>query len=568
MRNSIIKLSILVFILFLSSCKTENSDNKENGSPTYLGQKPPGLTPEPFAPGLVTTDGWEYSGVFSPDMKEFYFLRQPQDPKKKQEFVVFKNEGDTWSETVISSRKGQPFIAPDGKIMHLGKRFKERKENGEWSELKELQSPFDSLPIMRLTASSKGTYFFDEFKRDFTGDIRYSRLIKGKHQEPELLNNKINAGASFHPFIAPDESYLIFDSKREDGFGDSDIYITFRQQNGEWGDPINLGDKINTNAWEASASVTPDGKYLFFNRNMGSDNFENVDIFWVSTELIDKIRPKYTNPENQYFGQKPPGLTPEVFAPGLVSITGRFESTISFSPDLHEMYFESKYENQASQIYFSKLIDDRWTSIKKANFTKGNKKEEMHPFVSPDGKRLYFTAFDSAFSDEQIWYVNRLENTWSEATKLNSPINDDMVFFANHAKNSGLYYFNLSQFKTYYATNQNGKFIEPQEVDIVVGHHAFVSPNNDYLLSTARNKEIENRKDNDIYVHFKYKDGTWSDPINLGSTVNSNFSEKTPSISPDGKYLFFGRDERDIEPGLSNIYWVSTDVIEKLRPNQ
>lgn len=272
--------------------------------------------------------------------------------------------------------------------------------------------------------------------------------------------------------------------------------------------------------------------------------------------------------ESFYLGQKPPGLIPEIFAPDLVSINGRYESTISFSPDLKELYFEAKYEDKASQIYFSKLKGSKWTPIKKVNLTKGNKKEEMHPFVSPDGKRIYFTAFDSIFSDERIWYVNRLENSLGDAIKLDSPVNDDKVFFPNHAKNGGLYYFKLSKFKTYYASNKSGKFIEPQEVEIDMGHHAFISPNGDYLLVTARNNEEENRKDNDIYVYFKNQDGTWSNPINIGTTVNTNFSEKTPSISPDGKYLFFGRDERDIEPGLSNIYWVSTEVIEKLRPKQ
>lgn len=271
---------------------------------------------------------------------------------------------------------------------------------------------------------------------------------------------------------------------------------------------------------------------------------------------------------NFYLGQKPPGLTPEVFAPDVVSINGRYESTISFSADLKELYFDAKNEDEVSQIYFSKLVNDVWTPTKKVNFTKGNKREEIHPFVSPDGKRIYFTAYDSIFSDERIWYVNRLENSWSDAIKLNSPVNDDKVFFPNHVKNGGLYYFNLSKFKTYYAPNKNGEFIEPQEVEIDMGHHAFISPNNNYLLVTARNNEEENRKDNDIYVYFKNQDETWSKPMNLGATVNTHYSEKTPSISPDGKYLFFGRDERDIEPGLSNIYWVSTEVIEKLRPKQ
>jgi len=294
MRNHIIRFSVLAFILLLNACTTEKSKTKENGSLSegspYLGQKPPGLIPKPFAPGLVTTTGWEYSGVFNPDMKEFYFLRQVEGAEE-QEFVVYKYVEDTWIETVISTRKGQPFVSPDGKTIHLGRRYMERNETNEWSEVKRLGAPFEDLPIMRLTASSKGTYFFDEFKQDFTGDIRYSRLIDGKYEEPKLISENINTGKSFHPFIAPDESYLIFDSKREGGYGDSDIYISFRIQNGEWGNPVNLGDKINTEAWEASASVTPDGKYFFFNRNIGSDSFENVDIFWVSAEIIEKLRP-------------------------------------------------------------------------------------------------------------------------------------------------------------------------------------------------------------------------------------------------------------------------------------
>lgn len=71
-----------------------------------------------------------------------------------------------------------------------------------------------------------------------------------------------------------------------------------------------------------------------------------------------------------------------------------------------------------------------------------------------------------------------------------------------------------------------------------------------------------------MYVYFKENDDTWSAPINLGNTINTSFNEKGPRITPDGKYLFFGRDERDIEPGLSNIYWVSTEIIENLRAQQ
>ena len=298
MKNYIIIFSAFILVLFLNACNSNKSNSKETNSSTeespYLGQKTPDSIPVPFAPGLVTTEGWEYCGGFTPDLKEFYFLREVGETEddKKMEFVVIQNKNNQWQKSVISPRVGTPFISPDGKTMHLGKRYMERINNGDWSESKKLGSPFDSLPIMRLTASSEGTYFFDEFKRDFTGDIRYSRFIAGKYEEPKLLNKKINTGKSFHPFIAPDESYLIFDSKREGGYGDSDIYISFRKQDDSWGNPINLGDKINTKDWEASASITPDGKYLFFNRNMGSDKYENVDIFWVSSQVIEQLRPK------------------------------------------------------------------------------------------------------------------------------------------------------------------------------------------------------------------------------------------------------------------------------------
>ncbi|WP_417317193.1 hypothetical protein [Emcibacter sp.] len=258
----------------------------------WLGQTPPGLTPIPFAPGIVSTEHWEYSGAFTPDMKEFYLLRNG-GKYEDATFVVYKQENNRWHEQVVSGWAGQPVVSPDGKTLHLGRRYRERSEAG-WSEVKTLGAPFKDLRIMRLSASASGTYYFDTFDKENPGfPLRYSRRIDGTYEEPKALGPEINSGTQLnHPFIAPDESYLLWDAKREGGYGDSDIYISFRAPDGSWGEALNLGDKVNTGAWEASASVTPDGKYLFFNRNMGSDKYENVDIFWVDAQVIEKLRPK------------------------------------------------------------------------------------------------------------------------------------------------------------------------------------------------------------------------------------------------------------------------------------
>lgn len=287
---------VLLIWVLISSCNNREKDPKDIdpaiSEGLYLGLKPPGDEPEAFAPGIVSTDHYEYSGTFTPDMKEFYFIRQG-GKYEEATFIVLKRTEREWQEFVVSKRVGQPVISPDGNIMHLGNRFKKRTETG-WSEVRSLEPPFEELRIMRLSAAANGTYYFDTYDENNPEfPIRYSRLIDGSYEEPRILPSAINTGSQLnHPFIAPDESYLIWDAKREGGYGDSDIYISFRQQDGSWGEAINMGDRINTGAWEASASVTPDGKYLFFSRNVGSENYENVDIFWVDARVIDNLRNK------------------------------------------------------------------------------------------------------------------------------------------------------------------------------------------------------------------------------------------------------------------------------------
>ncbi|MEL6559599.1 MAG: hypothetical protein AAFQ94_15515 [Bacteroidota bacterium] len=299
MRNYINVCSAIALIIFLNSCNTKKSDSNEQDSQlietSYLGQKPPGLTPEVFAPGMVSTDNWEIDGVFTPDFKEFYFIREvgETEEEKAMKFMVYQFRDNEWQDSIISARVGQPTISPDGKTMHLGRKYKERMANGEWSELKNLNPLLDSIPIMQLSSSMNGTYVFDAMG---DGVLRYSRIIDGNREEPVQFGEQINSGvANAHPFIAPDESYMLWDGRKDGGYGNADIYVSFRQKDGSWGKAINLGDQVNSPASENGARVTPDGKYLFFNRNVGkvnpTDKYDDVNMFWVDARVIQNLKP-------------------------------------------------------------------------------------------------------------------------------------------------------------------------------------------------------------------------------------------------------------------------------------
>ncbi len=274
----------------------------------YMGQEPPGMVAEPFAPGIISKEGWELEGVFAPGMTEFYFTTDAD--RTRPTVIGFRQQDNVWKKYTEFTRRGEVVFSPDGNRMHMAEGYKDRVGDG-WSERKSLGPMFDreDMGIMRLSASARGTYVFDDYRSD--DGILISTLENGERQTPEVMGSAVNAGKlTAHPFIAPDESYLIWDSEREGGYGDSDLYISFRQDDGSWGPAINMGDNVNSDRWDAYASVTPDGKYILFNRGIDDDG-ENVDIYWVDARVIETLKADSQEEvavlQGPYLGRKTPG---------------------------------------------------------------------------------------------------------------------------------------------------------------------------------------------------------------------------------------------------------------------
>lgn len=291
MKYPILILSFFTTLGVITNSCTRDAEQNELSSQQnlFLGQKPPGLKPELFAPGIVSTENLEMPGVMDTKEGKFYFIRKLKDEAPKTH--VFYLESGLWRDSVLTDDFGG-FISPDGNTLYQGGDYRERTETG-WSEKKSLELFSSEFPIMGLTVSSEKTYVFDD--HDSIGTLYYSRLIDGIREEPRPFNKEINQGKwTAHPFIAPDESYLIWDSERQGGSGETDLYISFRQKDGSWGPAINMGEEINSEYEDGGGFVTNDGKYFFFNRINLTDNFETSEahIYWVDAQIIENLKSK------------------------------------------------------------------------------------------------------------------------------------------------------------------------------------------------------------------------------------------------------------------------------------
>jgi hypothetical protein len=260
-----------------------------------------------------------------------------------------------------------------------------------------------------------------------------------------------------------------------------------------------------------------------------------------------------------YLGQTPPDSTPEVFAPGIVSVVGRYEYGLAVSPDGDEIFFTA--DDPGRGLMVVRRIDGRWTQPEVANL-RGNDSWEFEAFYTVDGQSLFFASREAV--DEGIskfWYVEKGPDGWGEAQVLDSPVNEAEVFWATFTGDGTMYYTNVDKIKIYRARQVDGAYPEVEDIGLPRGAHSSVAPDESFLLFNSSG--LGGAGESDIFISFRQGDDTWGAPRNMGPEINTAYFETCPSLSPDGRYIFFSRyDEPD---GKSNIYWVSSAIIERLR---
>lgn len=260
----------------------------------YLGQQPPGLTPMPFAPSILTA--FSYGGTFNPDLTEFWFTEQLVRGRDGR-IVGYAFADGAWTrlETASFTPAGmaiEPHIAPLGDRLYFTagssaawKAYVSERTPLGWSPATALPAPINVVDYapMYFSSTRDGTLYWT-LLTDFEAFIVRTPPTESGYGPVESMASDGVPWIGAHPFVAPDESFVIFDVRPGGNpRWPSDLVVTFRRPDGTWTPPQPIAAVNGYATDEMCASVSPDGKHLFFARDL--------HIWWVSAAVLDPLRP-------------------------------------------------------------------------------------------------------------------------------------------------------------------------------------------------------------------------------------------------------------------------------------
>ena len=315
-----IKSRIVLLVVLLLVSGTTQGQGKSDDFPIlkgpYFGQKPPGQKAKPFDPGIFPEGEIQGCSGFLNGGTVFVFgsMRPNADWRLRPVYVTELKDGRWTKPRIAPFSKYAPYnftVGPDDQTLYFTtlippdmttRMFDE--EANIWAVKLEIDGWTEPFMFGRSINTEKyyenypavtndGTIYYMSRREDGVGrtDVYRSKNIDGKYAKAENVGRPVNSeGSDADPFIAPNESYLIVCQKKEEGFGEFDLYVYFRRPDGSWTIPINMGKNVNSSSYEFRPYVTPDGKYLFFTSNRPRKG--NLGgIYWVDAKIIQDLKP-------------------------------------------------------------------------------------------------------------------------------------------------------------------------------------------------------------------------------------------------------------------------------------
>lgn len=214
----------------------------------YLGQRPPGLVPEIFAPGTISLAEFiEFKGSFSPDGQEYYFYRHSL-PKVVPKLFFTKVENGRWTEpaelpVARGARTFHPHVSYDGKWLFFEWTFAPEQNRRSGYYVSERTDTGWATPRyagegMYLTSDNSGQLYTTQsvWGKEPKHHLARVTFSNGAFSHYERLGIQPHYDKQTHPCIAPDGSYIIFDINVENG----SLFVSFKDRDGKWGEAIDL----------------------------------------------------------------------------------------------------------------------------------------------------------------------------------------------------------------------------------------------------------------------------------------------------------------------------------------
>lgn len=290
------------------------------------------------------------------------------------------------------------------------------------------------------------------------------------------------------------------------------------------------------------------------------------------------------NSYNSYLGQTPPGSIPKLFAPSVVN-TDDIEINTVFNSSFTEVFF-TRIIDGSFVIHHSELVDGNWTAPQPIQMYSDQDaiSVAIDPSITQDGNTMYFLGISpkehSNNAKPNIYKSEKIGGKWQIASKVGYPISteeyaesypvvvaDGSLYFTSDRPDS---FGKRDIYRAQYLGD--GKFDTPVNIGSEVNtenseRSTYVSPDESFLI-TANTYTDEGG----FAVSFK-KNNKWQTPIyfDLGEPLAKDWIYFCPYMSPDNKYFFFSKRYSDPPEsgweGVTNgeVYWVDADVIFKLR---
>lgn len=210
-------------------------------------------------------------------------------------------------------------LSSDGRIMYFVRAFDSQNvgfaehpenediwesvkdENGAWKAA-EHETTINDVKNNSIIGQGKENHYFLLNTYQDKKSLQYGIALTRKRaehdwSEPEVISiPKLKYQGNFYDFyITHDEKVLLISIKGEDSKGEEDLYVSLNNEN-KWGEPINLGDQINSAGYEMSPFLTEDKKRLFFSSKGRSDGLGDADIY--VSERLDDTWTNWSTPQN------------------------------------------------------------------------------------------------------------------------------------------------------------------------------------------------------------------------------------------------------------------------------